>query len=36
MLYKYAGGGHHQVGTCQVPYDDADRIIREIVEQCKA
>ncbi|MDR1567042.1 MAG: exopolyphosphatase [Treponema sp.] len=35
MLYKYGGGGHHQVGTCQVPYDDADRIIAEIVEQCK-
>jgi nanoRNase/pAp phosphatase (c-di-AMP/oligoRNAs hydrolase) len=36
MLFKYGGGGHHQVGTCQVPYDDADRVIREIVELCKA
>jgi nanoRNase/pAp phosphatase (c-di-AMP/oligoRNAs hydrolase) len=36
MLLKYGGGGHHQVGTCQVPYEDADRIINEIVEQCKA
>jgi nanoRNase/pAp phosphatase (c-di-AMP/oligoRNAs hydrolase) len=36
MLLKYGGGGHHQVGTCQVPYEDADRIIKEIVEQCKA
>jgi nanoRNase/pAp phosphatase (c-di-AMP/oligoRNAs hydrolase) len=36
MLLKYGGGGHHQVGTCQVSYEDSDRIIREIVEQCKA
>jgi nanoRNase/pAp phosphatase (c-di-AMP/oligoRNAs hydrolase) len=36
MLLKYGGGGHHQVGTCQVPYEDADRIIKDIVEQCKA
>ena len=36
LLYKYGGGGHTQVGTCQVPYDDADRIIAEIVAACKA
>jgi nanoRNase/pAp phosphatase (c-di-AMP/oligoRNAs hydrolase) len=36
MTLKYGGGGHRQVGTCQVPYEDADRIIKEIVEQCKA
>jgi nanoRNase/pAp phosphatase (c-di-AMP/oligoRNAs hydrolase) len=36
MVLKYGGGGHLQVGTCQVPYEDADRIIKEIVEQCKA
>jgi nanoRNase/pAp phosphatase (c-di-AMP/oligoRNAs hydrolase) len=35
MLLKYGGGGHHQVGTCQVAYEDADRIIKEIVEQSK-
>ena len=32
MLY-YGGGGHKQVGTCQVPYDDADRIIEEVREK---
>ena len=36
MLYKYGGGGHTAVGTCQVPYDDADRIIAEIISQCKS
>jgi nanoRNase/pAp phosphatase (c-di-AMP/oligoRNAs hydrolase) len=35
LLLKYGGGGHHQVGTCQVPYEDADRIIAEIIERCK-
>jgi len=36
MLLKYGGGGHKQVGTCQVPYDEADRIIQEILDKCKA
>jgi nanoRNase/pAp phosphatase (c-di-AMP/oligoRNAs hydrolase) len=35
MLYKYGGGGHRQVGTCQVPYADADRVIGEILAQCR-
>jgi nanoRNase/pAp phosphatase (c-di-AMP/oligoRNAs hydrolase) len=34
MLY-YGGGGHHQVGTCQVPHDDADKIIAEIIDKVK-
>ncbi|MDR0315476.1 MAG: exopolyphosphatase [Treponema sp.] len=35
ILLHYGGGGHHQVGTCQVPHADADRIIAEIVEKVK-
>ncbi len=35
LLLKYGGGGHKQVGTCQVLYDDADRVIAELVEQMK-
>ncbi len=35
LLLKYGGGGHKQVGTCQVPYDDADTVINEIVTQIK-
>lgn len=31
LMYHYGGGGHHAVGTCQVPYEDADRVIGEIV-----
>ncbi|MDR2798665.1 MAG: exopolyphosphatase [Treponema sp.] len=35
MLLAYGGGGHRKVGTCQVSYEDADRIIKKIVDQCK-
>jgi len=35
LLLKYGGGGHSQVGTCQVPYDNADKVIADIVEKCK-
>jgi len=30
ILLEYGGGGHRQVGTCQVAYDDADRVIAEL------
>jgi len=36
LLLQYGGGGHFQVGTCQVPYDEADRVIDELVETMKA
>lgn len=35
LMLHYGGGGHHQVGTCQVAPADADRIIAEIVEKIK-
>lgn len=35
LLLKYGGGGHHQVGTCQVACEDADRVIAEIVAKIK-
>jgi len=34
MLF-YGGGGHFQVGTCQVPYDEADKVIEQILEKVK-
>jgi len=36
LMLKYGGGGHFQVGTCQVDYDDADKTIAEIVSSMKA
>jgi nanoRNase/pAp phosphatase (c-di-AMP/oligoRNAs hydrolase) len=35
LLLYYGGGGHKQVGTCQVAYDDAERILSEILEKVK-
>jgi len=31
LMLKYGGGGHRQVGTCQVPNEDGDRVLVEIV-----
>ncbi|MDR1673986.1 MAG: exopolyphosphatase [Oscillospiraceae bacterium] len=36
LMLKYGGGGHDQVGTCQVSYDQADRVIDELVAQMNA
>ncbi|MDR1024426.1 MAG: exopolyphosphatase [Treponema sp.] len=35
LLYHYGGGGHNQVGTCQVDNDKADGVIREILDAIK-
>ena len=32
LMLKYGGGGHHMVGTCQVPYEEADQVLNELVE----
>ena len=32
-MLKHGGGGHHQVGTCQVDYDDCDRVLEELIAQ---
>ena len=36
LMLKYGGGGHKKVGTCQVPYDQADRVLYELIEACKS
>lgn len=36
LMLKYGGGGHPQVGTCQVPYEDADRVLEELLEKINA
>lgn len=35
LMLKYNGGGHKMVGTCQVPYDDADKAIEEIIAELR-
>ena len=35
LMLTYEGGGHQAVGTCQVPYAEADAIIKEIINALK-
>ncbi|MCL2805001.1 MAG: exopolyphosphatase [Treponema sp.] len=35
IMLHYGGGGHKQVGTCQVDHENADRIITEVIEKIK-
>ncbi|GHU50905.1 exopolyphosphatase [Clostridia bacterium] len=35
LLLKHGGGGHRQVGTCQVEYAKADEVLKELVETMK-
>ncbi len=36
LCLEYGGGGHLQVGTCQVPYTEVDRILEEMIEKIHA
>ena len=36
LMLKYGGGGHAQVGTCQVAYDEADKVIAELTAKMKS
>jgi nanoRNase/pAp phosphatase (c-di-AMP/oligoRNAs hydrolase) len=33
LMLKYGGGGHANVGTCQVENDDSERVLGELIEQ---
>jgi nanoRNase/pAp phosphatase (c-di-AMP/oligoRNAs hydrolase) len=33
LMLKYGGGGHIAAGTCQVAATDADRVLKELIEQ---
>ncbi len=35
-MLSHGGGGHANAGTCQVPHDDADRVVAELVGQLNA
>jgi oligoribonuclease NrnB/cAMP/cGMP phosphodiesterase (DHH superfamily) len=35
LLLKYGGGGHRVVGTCQVPYDQANTVLQELITVMK-
>lgn len=35
LMLSYGGGGHTAAGTCQVPNEDAERVVREVVEKLR-
>ena len=35
LMLKYGGGGHKAVGTCQVPYAEADQVLAELTVRMK-
>jgi len=35
LMLKYGGGGHEKVGTCQVPIEDWERLMGEIIDQMR-
>jgi nanoRNase/pAp phosphatase (c-di-AMP/oligoRNAs hydrolase) len=36
LTLKYGGGGHTRVGTCQVPYEDVDKVVTEMLDVINA
>jgi oligoribonuclease NrnB/cAMP/cGMP phosphodiesterase (DHH superfamily) len=36
LTLKYGGGGHKRVGTCQVAYEDVDRVVNEMLDVINA
>ncbi len=36
LCLRYEGGGHEAAGTCQVPHEDAPRVLNELIEQIHA
>jgi nanoRNase/pAp phosphatase (c-di-AMP/oligoRNAs hydrolase) len=35
LMLKYGGGGHRTVGTCQVAWENTDKVIAEIIAAIK-
>jgi nanoRNase/pAp phosphatase (c-di-AMP/oligoRNAs hydrolase) len=35
LMLTYGGGGHKRVGTCQVPIDEAEKILEELIGELK-
>jgi len=36
LLLSYGGGGHKRVGTCQMTYNECDRILEELISKINA
>jgi len=35
LMLKYGGGGHMNAGTCQIPHEDAPKVLQEIIAALK-
>jgi nanoRNase/pAp phosphatase (c-di-AMP/oligoRNAs hydrolase) len=35
-MLEYGGGGHDAAGTCQVPNEDAERVLGELIRRITA
>ncbi len=35
LMYQFGGGGHKQVGGCQVPYEKVDEVVQQLIELIK-
>ena len=33
LMLKYGGGGHPQVGTCQIPLDRSEAVLEELIAE---
>ena len=33
LMLRYGGGGHMQVGSCRIPTDNVDQVLKELIEQ---
>ena len=33
LMLKYRGGGHANAGTCQVPHEESERVLKELIHQ---
>ncbi len=33
LMLKYGGGGHQNAGTCQIPNDQAEQVLKELITQ---
>jgi hypothetical protein len=36
LMLRHGGGGHRVVGTCQAPYEEADRVLQELISTIKS
>jgi nanoRNase/pAp phosphatase (c-di-AMP/oligoRNAs hydrolase) len=36
VMLHYGGGGHPAAGTCQIPHEDSERVLREIIDALRS